>query len=306
MNGINKIPVMIKKESQRLQMYKRDLENKGINSKFPIMYIEVTEDQNPLAEMTKIEMFLEKYLEHYATKYKQLLNDLNLEFINYGRTEMVYVLTDNDNVMTALSVKQPAVQVGSVFKEVQNLLELKEKDSRVVAPIDYFRIGNQELYAAPYISQARCVANFGTWGVYVPEPYYRFEEFTLKQASIINSCMVAKLVSLYNFQKQEGISNFTLDGGDFILLKGWEKLKLTRENIFKLLYLVAARDKLKCSFEEYLAMLKEEFLHAPLIQRSGIFNYKISPMQMDDIDKGIEFGKTIINNQKKLIKKNNH
>ena len=40
--------------------------------------------------------------------------------------------------------------------------------------------------------------------MYIPEPYYRFEKFTKQQEKIVNSCMIAKLVSLYDFTNKEG------------------------------------------------------------------------------------------------------
>lgn len=59
--------------------------------------------------------------------------------------------------------------------------------------------------------------------MYIPEPYYRFKHFTPKQEKVVNSCIIAKLVILYDFETQEGISSCKLGGGDFMLPKGWEK-----------------------------------------------------------------------------------
>ena len=76
----------------------------------------------------------------------------------------------------------------------------------VVAPVEYYSYGDQELYVTPYIKQARCVASDGFWGMYVPEPYYRFVWFSLEQADVVNKCMIAKLLSYYDFKNGEGIS----------------------------------------------------------------------------------------------------
>ncbi|MBR2301010.1 MAG: hypothetical protein IKA41_03560, partial [Bacteroidaceae bacterium] len=59
--------------------------------------------------------------------------------------------------------------------------------------------------------------------MYIPEPFYRFEGFTREQEQVVNSCMIAKLVSLYDFEKGQGIASCKLGGGDFMLPKGWEK-----------------------------------------------------------------------------------
>lgn len=106
------------------------------------MYIKVNEIQSKRDEYNKIIRFLGKYIEYYAEKNKKLVEDLKLKFINYGKTELVYVLTDNDKKRITLLVKQLAVKLGDVYQEMQNLLELNEKDSHVIAPIDYFQLGD--------------------------------------------------------------------------------------------------------------------------------------------------------------------
>lgn len=158
-------------------------------------------------------------MEYYANKYEKNLNDLKITFINHGKTELVYVLTDNDNNKVTVLVKQPSVRFGDVYEEMQNLISLKKRDNNVIDPIDYFQLDNQELYVTPYINQARCVASYGKWEMYIPEPWYRFENFTPIQEQVVTICMIAKLVSLYDFEKKQGIINCKLGGGDFMLPK---------------------------------------------------------------------------------------
>ena len=224
------------------------------------------------------------------------VEDLNVEFINYGKTELVYVLSEKSGKRVTILVKQPGVQLGKVNQEAQNLLALKKRDPNVVAPIDYFQLGDQELYTTPYINQARCIASYGSWGMYVPEPYYRFEPFTANQKRIVNSCMIAKLVSLYDFEKQEGISACKLGGGDFMLPKGWEKQIPTIENTLNNLYLIAAREKVNCSFDEYISIIKNEFSRATIgkNQKDLIINLRGRvPMQVSEIEYGILLGQAI-------------
>jgi hypothetical protein len=264
-------------------------------------YIEVNEIQDKDDEYKKIKKFLNKYVEKYSKSKGVPIEDLSIEFINYGKTELVYVLSEKSGKRITLLVKQPGIQLGKVNQEAQNLLMLKKKDSNVVAPIDYFQLGDQELYATPYINQARCVASYGSWGMYIPEPYYRFEPFTTEQEKIVNSCMIAKLVSLYDFEKQEGISSCKLGGGDFMLPKGWEKEIPTLENTLCNLYLISAREKVKCSFEEYTSILRDEFSRATINeeQKELIINLRGRvPMQIADIESGIQLGQAIINNKK--------
>lgn len=279
--------------------YQGLLKNIGIGSINPA-YIEVNEIQDKNDEYNKIMRFLKKYLEYYAENNSVSADELNLEFINYGKTELVYVLTDKDGNRITLLVKQPTVRLGDVNEEMQHLSELNKKDKNVVAPIDYFQLGDQELYVTPYIIQARCIASAGTWGMYIPEPYYRFESFTKEQESIVNTCMIAKLVSLYDFEKQEGISCCKLGGGDFMLPKGWEAETPTIENTLGQLYLIAARKKVKCSFEDYLQIIRNEFSRATIIENQSqlIINLRGRvPMQIVDIDSGIKLGKSLIDTQ---------
>lgn len=273
--------------------------NMGIGFINPI-YIEVNEIQDRIDEYNKILRFLKKYLEHYAQKNNMSVNELTLDFINYGKTELVYVLTDKNGKRLTLLVKQPAVKFGDIYQEMQYLLELKERDIHVVAPIDYFQLGNQELYVTRYINQARCIASDGRWGVYIPEPFYRFQVFTKEQESVVNICMISKLVSLYDFDKQEGVSFCKLGGGDFMLSKGWELEPLTIENTLNQLYLIAARNKIKCSFEEYLQIIREEFSRVTITEDQSqlIINLRgRAAMNSVDIDRGINLGKSFIEYQ---------
>lgn len=288
-------------------IYQGLLKNKGIGMMHSL-YIETSESQNKAEEYKKIISFLRKYMEHYARNNNMAIDDVKTEFINYGKTELVYVLTDKNGQRLTLLVKQPIVTFGNIYKEMQYLLELNEKDKNVVAPIDYFQFEDYELYVTPYINQARCIASYAAWGMYIPEPYYRFEPFSIEQEKVVNTCMIAKLVSLYDFKKQEGISCCKLGGGDFMLSKGWENEIPTIENTLSQLYLIAAREKVNCSFEESLQLIKDEFSRRTIseVQSQIIINLRGRvPMKVSDIDNGIELGKTIIANQgkKQLIKK---
>lgn len=279
-------------------LIKKDLfENMGIGSMHS-MYIETRENQDKEEEYNKILMFLQKYLENYSVKNDVPVSDLKLDFINYGKTELVYVLTCKDGQKFTLLVKQPAVICGEVYQEMMNLLELKEKDQNVVAPIDYFQLGDQELYVTPYINQARCIASDNKWGMYIPEPFYRFEPFNFEQEKIVTTCMIAKLVSFYDFDKQEGISCCKLGGGDFMLPKGWENETPTIENTLNQLYFIAARKKVKCSFEEYLQLIRNEFSRATINENQSklIINLRGRvPMTVSSIEAGIKLGKFLVN-----------
>ncbi|MBQ3502207.1 MAG: hypothetical protein IJA72_00890, partial [Clostridia bacterium] len=253
---------------------------------------------DPWKEYAKVKRLLDEYIKQYAEKNGKTPEDYELEFINYGRTEFVYVLTDvhTDEKITILA-KQPVVEHGKVKQEVRNLLDLHMIDENVVAPIDYFSIGSQELYVTPYIDQARCVASYEKWGMYVPEPHYRFVEFTKVQKKFVNICMIAKLVSYYDFNNNKGVALCKLGGGDFMLKKGWENMEPTTENTLENLLFIAARDKIECSFKEYLDILRTEFSQATIDIPESYLKVNIRgrvPMAKNDIELGIQIGKLLI------------
>lgn len=253
------------------------------------------------ANIKKIQKFLNKYMEYYSVKNNIPTSDLRIEFLNYGKTELVYVLKIQNKPEITLLVKQPAVTFGKIKQEADNLSILQKLDQNVIAPVDYYSFGDQELYVTPYINQARCVASYNGWGMYIPEPYYRFESFNKAQSDIVTACMIAKLVSYYDFDKKEGISACKLGGGDFMLPKGWEAEEPTIDNTLNNLLFIAAREKVQCSFETYLEFIRAEFAKATINedQNSLLINLRGRvKMQKENIEKGIKLGLEIINNRK--------
>jgi len=260
-------------------------------------YINKKEEQNYLEEAEKILDFLNLYLKKFDGK------KVKAEFINYGNTELVFVLKINNEPKYTCLVGQPALSFGRVKKEAEYLKEYKKIDNNVVAPIDYFTDGEHELFVTPYIYQARCVAaNNGKWGMYVPEPYYRFDIFSDAQREIVNKCMIAKLVLLYNATTSEGVACAKLGGGDFMLEKGWELEEPTIENTLKKMYLIAARKKIKCSLENYINLIKNEFSKVTINQNGYFLNNRArAAMSEEEINAGIELGLKLRDQNKKIF-----
>lgn len=281
-------------------VYQSALKNISIGF-FSPSYINVSEIQDENYEYKKIKKFLIKYLDNYSKTNNIPLENLRVEFINYGKTELVYVLNDkNSEKQITLLVKQPGVEFGTLQKEANNLIDLSKKHDNIVYPIDYYKLSDQELYVTPYYYQARCVASSGSWGIYIPEPYYRFESFTGDQEDIVTTCMIAKLVSLFDFNNNEGICSCKLGGGDFILLKQWENEELTIENTLNNLYLTAAREKFNCSFEEYLKIIRDEFARRTFTdnEENILVNHRGRvPIKSQNIEDGIKLAMSIINNK---------
>ncbi len=162
--------------------------------------------------------------------------DKRLQFINYGDTQLVYVLSVGDRKYTML-LGQPATEFGVVRKEYENLKALgKNNKQNVVVPMQYFKDekDKRELYVTPYLYQARCIGvEEKEWGAWIPEPVYHFKEFSEQERSIINSSMIAMLIKFFDDKNNLGIGACRLGGGDFVLEKEYENEQITYENILK-------------------------------------------------------------------------
>lgn len=236
-----------------------------------------------------------------------------LQFINYGDTQLVYVLTVGERKYTLL-VGQPATDFGVVKKEYENLRRLgKNNRESIVVPIQYFKDKNnqRELYVTPYLYQARCIGvEDKEWGMWIPEPEYHFSEFSQEERGIINSSMIAMLVKFFDDKNNLGIGACRLGGGDFILEKGFEDEKITHENILKRMKLIAARELLPMSLEEYVNRIKEEFSKRTYYKteeerdKTVLINHKgRTPMSSEQIQSGIELGYELRERQKKQVEK---
>ena len=200
-----------------------------------------------------------------------------IQFINYGDTQLVYVLTVGERKYTLL-VGQPAVEFGTVKREYENLRTLgRNNNENIVVPIHYFKDKN--------------------WGIWVPEPEYHFQEFSPENKGVINSSMIAILIKYFDDKRNLGIGNCRLSGGDFILEKGFEDEKITYENIMKKMKLIAARELLPMTLEEYINRIKEEFFRITYYKneeekdKTILINQKgRASMTIEEINAGIELG----------------
>ena len=117
-------------------------ENMGIEL-MNYAYVFVKDGQDVREEYSKIENMLARYIAKLSQESGNSCKNYDIEFINYGRTELVYVLTDKfSNTKTTILAKQPCVEFGKVKTEMQNLVSLSKIDTKVVAPTDYFAYGD--------------------------------------------------------------------------------------------------------------------------------------------------------------------
>lgn len=222
----------------------------------------------------------------------------NIEFINYGDTELVYVATNEQGRYTIL-VGQPITQLGVVKLEYDNLRHLAKKNPcLVVTPISYISNNSREAYITPYIHQARCIASYNqNYGAYIPEPYYRFEAYTKEDEHLITKVIIANLIRLYDEDEHLAIADCKIGGGDFIMEKEFDTIEHNEENALKHMKLIAARKLINIELKEYIKLLKEEFskrtYYKSLQDRnpSILINIKNRvPMSNQAITEGIDLG----------------
>ena len=256
---------------------------------YGVWYIETKPNQNAREEMLKIHEFIKDILA--SNKVAEFQGkDRRVQFINYGRTQLVYVLTIDDNRQYTLLVTQPSANKGIGKKEFNNLNTLSKKSDLVIRPLYYFHGEESELYVTPYFYQSRCIGiETEDWGMWVPEPTYHFRKSSTQERRTINSAMVSALVSLYDDQRKLGLSECRLDGGDFMLEKGFESENLNIENILKRMKLIAARNMVEMSLEDYISQIRREILGKE--EENIILGKKLRcPMTEKEVDEGIQYG----------------
>lgn len=223
-----------------------------------------------------------------------------LQFINYGSTQLVYVLTIDENRQYTLLVNQPATPFGTGKREFDNLRLLNASHkNNVIRPLYYFVDKNglsRELYVTPYSYQSRCVGvEDKEWGMWVPEPDYLFYDFKDQDRKVINASMVSLLIRLYDARGKQGLSEVRLDGGDFMLEKGFEDQDINFENILKNMKLIAARKLIPMELDEYINRIRQELSGKVIDQQEmKIIGKKLRrSMEADEIEDGIKLGLTL-------------
>lgn len=265
-------------------------------------YVFISQDQDLLEEIIKIDSFINDSL---FIIHKELGGIVDIQFLNYGYTQLVLVITMIDETKYTLLVNQPSVEYGIGKREFNNLKRLSQRNPNlVVEPIIHIaKEQSNELYLTPYYYQSRCVGIETTdWGIWIPEPYYRFKPFSQEERRVINSSMVAALITLYDEENNQGLSKVRLDCGDFMLLKGYEEEELIQDSIYKNLKLIAARDSISINLEEYIERLRIELTNNISPKDLIILGKKLqNPLTSEEIEKGIEYGLTLRNEKSMQI-----
>ena len=270
------------------------LESLGIEN-YGEWYIRHLPQQNKKEEFKKVNDFISEFIS--KTDIEELKGKKDIKFINYGDTQLVFVVTINEEKQYALLLNQPKTQAGQGLEEYNNLINLnKNHPDIVIKPLKYYvnpSNPQQELYITPYYFKARCVGvNEKDWGIWIPEPKYHFKDFNQTERKIINKCMIALVVKLYDEKNKKGISKWRFDGGDFMLLKGFEKEVINEENILKKLLMISARKLITIELNEYIDRMKIELKNGLKEEDEKIIIGKNlrCPFSEEEIEEGIKFG----------------
>ena len=250
------------------------------------------------------------FISEEGTIYSQLqqmfnfnpASDVNLSFMNYGNTELVYLATigteGGEKQKFVLLVNQPHTPLGVVKQEGENLQRLAELDPQfIVRPLAHFAFPKKghELYATPYIENALCLAVQHAQGVYDPLPKYHFEAFPEESEldGAVNSSMIALLVNYYDSERKRGLAGTQVSGNDFMLTRDFKKEDAS--TVLPNMRLIAARGFVEVSLGEYAEMLKREFVVGTTRSVTDLKHLKINhksglPMKLEDITRGIKRG----------------
>ena len=266
-------------------------------------YIRHLPEQKRKEEFCKVNEFVKEFVHNNNFKELQGLQK-RYKFINYGDTQLVFVITIDETRQITLLVNQPKTKAGQGLEEYNNLIALNKIHSNIVIkPFNYYVNPNnpqQELYMTPYYFQARCVGvNTTKWGIWIPEPEYYFRDFNEIEKKVINKCMIALVIKLYDEKNKKGISRWRFDGGDFMLLKGFENEEINESNIIKNLIMISARKLITIELDEYINKMKVELRNGIKDQDEKIIIGKNlrCPFSEEEIEEGILYGMKLRKNE---------
>ena len=268
----------------------------GIDNYDP-WYMRITKDQDKEKEFIKVNNFITNFCINNSFEELQC-SKISLQFINYGDTQLVFVVTLDNSKQYTLLVNQPKTRPGQSFEEFTNLTNFNKLHPEIIIkPIRYYvnpENLQQELYMTPYYYQARCIGvetEKKGWGIWIPEPEYHYKIFTEEEGKLIRKCMVAMMIKFYDEKNKCVIGGYSLDGDDFMLKKGYENEEFNEENIIKNFVFIAARKVIKIEFEEYINRLRKELRNDFEENENIVIKRKMrAPFLEQNIVEGIKLG----------------
>lgn len=94
-----------------------------------------------------------------------------------------------------------------------------------------------------------------------------------------------------------GLASCKIGGGDFILDKKWQKKEQTIKSTLQNMKLIAARELINVSLNQYIELIRKEFMLRTYYEnisdrdKSILINHKSRlPIQKEEVEKGIQLG----------------
>ena len=233
---------------------------------------------------------LEKFDLHEDTQ-------IHISMLNYGNTELIYLVKFAWKWEVVVCINQPHIPPSKIKQEYENLKRLYSIDSsHIVNPLAYFSVDKwYSFYVTEYIKDAICIAHNPAWiaWFYNPLPYYHFENIDLKTSTQLNKNIIALLVNYYDKENWIWISDTEISWNDFLLNKDFDPKNL--QTIQDSIKLISARNNIKISFDEYLNLIRREFLIWTNRDMDDVVNWKIrinhksiNPMTAEEIEEWIK------------------
>ncbi len=220
----------------------------------------------------------------------------NLSFVNYGSEALIFRLMSLTGELTTIVINQPCQPPEKLITKFEGLKRLHAQDHRfVIRPDTLYSTSDADFnaYTAEYFPSAKCPAysdQHQSFGIYDPDPKYRFIPFSKERADRIKTSQIAVLVNYYDEERQQGLGSVYASGSDFLLA---EEVKFDDpDSVLNSLRLISPRGFISIPRDEYLELLREEF---------STGNKKINPnfqinqkngeaFPLDVIDTGIALG----------------
>lgn len=223
---------------------------------------------------------------------------VKISFINYGNTELVYLAEFSHKKKFTILINQPHTPITKIRQEFENLKRLHKIDPKhIVEP--YCCFSNEwkkyEFYITEYINNAFCAGHLGSGlhGVWNPKWYYHFEMISPDISREFNKNMIALLVNYYDQEQGMWLTETEISGNDFLLTRDFKvDIPETVKNNIKL---ISARNRTKIPFNEYLNLIRKEFLIWTDRDMEDVVNWKIKinhksikPMSIEEIEEWIK------------------
>lgn len=294
--------------------------------KNPLFYIRTKESMkqdvsNQLNQMfnehEKIKQTLNKWFDcnNPDSAFSQLSKKFSLDkntstkisMLNYWNTEIIYLVNFWWKWEVVACINQPITPFWKIKQEYENLKRLHDLDTNyIVNPLAFFADEKTwyAFYVTEYIKDAICIAHDQNWnhGFYNPLPSYHFECIDSEVSKQLNIWIIALLVHYYDKEKWLWISETEISWNDFLLTKEFDPKQL--ESIKDSIKLLAARNSIHISLNEYLDLIRKEFIvwTNRTDNNMSINKKSVCWMTWEDIEKWIELWINLINsNPKKTL-----